>query len=123
MFIGLARTRLDRASLALERLDRDPRGDLTVDLRRELHTLRGEANLLALTHIAEVAGRAEDLLLFNGAEPRSAALEIDAAKALLEEGLALCRQMVDALPDRELRTCRALDFLDRADALLYVRTK
>jgi HPt (histidine-containing phosphotransfer) domain-containing protein len=58
MFIGLARGRIERAREALEAL---PSEDRATEVRRELHTLKGEANLVGLRDIAALAEEAEDL--------------------------------------------------------------
>jgi hypothetical protein len=78
---------------------------------------------LALTEIADVARRAEELFHFSRAAPIRAATEARSAVALLEEALVLCRQMVDALPDRVTAAIGAGDFVERADSLLSTRTK
>jgi CheY-like chemotaxis protein len=95
LFAELAVERLARAESALARVEADPSANQPlVDLGRELHSIKGEANLLGLSKIFRVAQLGEELLR----HVRSGTKDRAGSWSALREGLALCARLVDALP-------------------------
>ena len=86
--------RVEKISAALLELERDgARADLSEELARELHTLKGEARMMGFVGISSVVHAAEDLLKVSA--PESAADRLD---ALLKACDAIL-PMLDAPPD------------------------
>lgn len=60
MFAELARGRITRTRAALEELASDPSSPNAIEVvTRELHTLKGEAQLMKQTEVAALAGEME----------------------------------------------------------------
>ncbi len=93
-FQEVSADRLERIGLSLVALERDgaAAGPESDDLARELHTMKGEARMLALPRIGELAHAAEDLLkaVRDGRAPLRVAADLllhacDAIGELLED--------------------------------------
>lgn len=108
-FREVSADRLERIGLSLVALERDglASGPEADDLARELHTMKGEARMLALPRIGELAHAAEDLL--------KAARD---GRALLSCAADLLLQACDAIAEllEDLPSAQALN--ERARALL-----
>ena len=76
LFLEEAGARLDRLAGLLEQAENDP--GAAVQVRRELHALKGAARMMGLTEVAELCHRTEDLLVGEGAA------DLDGARALSE---------------------------------------
>jgi two-component system chemotaxis sensor kinase CheA/two-component system sensor histidine kinase and response regulator WspE len=85
--------RVEKISTALLELERGERPELSEELARELHTLKGEARMMGFVGISSVVHAAEDLL--KESTPESAGARLD---ALLKACDAIL-PMLDAPPD------------------------
>ena len=61
LFLEEAGSRLDRLRVLLEDAGKDP--DATVQVRRELHALKGAARLMSLSRVADLCHQAEDCMV------------------------------------------------------------
>ena len=84
VFVEEARERLDRLSAAVGRLRRDP--GAAVEVRRELHTLKGSARMLGFGALSELCHAAEDALAAGPAEELATPLTraVDELAAMVE---------------------------------------
>jgi CheY-like chemotaxis protein len=96
LFAELAVERLARATSALDAIEADPSATRALaDLGRELHSIKGEANLLGLSKIFRIAQLGEELLR----QVRSGTKDPAGSWAALREGLALVGRLVEGLPN------------------------
>jgi two-component system chemotaxis sensor kinase CheA len=102
--------RLERIGLSLVALERDggASGPEADDLARELHTMKGEARMLALPRIGELAHAAEDLLKAarDGRAPLSSATD------LLLQACDAIAELLDDLPSAQAPNERARGLLE-----------
>jgi len=87
LFLDEAGSRLDRLAILLGAAPEDP--DAAVQVRRELHALKGAARLMGLSELADLCHQAEDCMVGEGVTG------IDDARTIVE-GVA---EIVDALHD------------------------
>lgn len=74
LFLEEAAARLDRMAVLLADADAD--ADAAVQVRRELHALKGAGRLMGLSEVAELCHRAEDCMLAEGGDGMQAVREI-----------------------------------------------
>ena len=87
LFLEEAGSRLDRLAGLFNEASSDP--GAAVQVRRELHALKGAGRLMGLSEIADLCHQAEDCLVGEGAT------DIDAARVLTDQ----VAEIVDALGD------------------------
>ena len=88
LFIEEAGSRLDRLVALFDQAGEDP--GAAVQVRRELHALKGAARLMGLTGIADLCHRAEDSMVGEGSAG------IDEVRALAEE----VAEIIDGLSEK-----------------------
>jgi len=87
LFLEEAGSRLDRLTVLFDEASTDP--GAAVQVRRELHALKGAGRLMGLSEIADLCHRAEDCMVGEGATG------IDGARSITER----VAEIVDALGD------------------------
>jgi chemotaxis protein histidine kinase CheA/ActR/RegA family two-component response regulator len=91
LFLEEASSRLDRLAVLFKEATTDP--GAAVQVRRELHALKGAGRLMGLSEIADLCHRAEDCMVGEGAAG------IEGARSITD----LVAEIVDALGDRANR--------------------
>ncbi len=119
-FRRTTRERLERVAVAWVHIEQEPRDQSVFeDLRRELHSLKGEARMLGFFELSRIAHAAEELLSFCAARNFR---EIEAAGDLLLAAADALERMLQAEPGERSSAELCQKILERFDSFMSSET-